>query len=49
MSMSTSPLGRGLSSLIPTKPSDSKPEIIATNNMPLDKGDRLLEVDINSI
>ena len=49
MSMSKSPLGRGLSSLIPNKTSESKTEIIATNNMSLDKGDRLLEVDINSI
>lgn len=49
MSMSKSPLGRGLSSLIPNKTSESKTEIIASNNILLDKGDKLLEVDINSI
>jgi ParB family chromosome partitioning protein len=48
--MSKSPLGRGLSSLIPNKASDqtTKPQVLQSENFPVSE-DKLLEVNINSI
>ncbi len=48
--MSKSPLGRGLSSLIPNKTSDqpSKAQVLQSENFPVSE-DKLLEVNINSI
>jgi ParB family chromosome partitioning protein len=48
--MSKSPLGRGLSSLIPNKTSDqtTKPQVLQSENFPVSE-DKLLEVNINSI
>jgi ParB family chromosome partitioning protein len=47
--MSKSPLGRGLSSLIPNKTSTLQSSVSTKNNSDLDKEDRLLEVDIEFI
>lgn len=47
--MSKSPLGRGLSSLIPNKTSTLQSSVSTKNNSDLDKEDRLLEVDIELI
>lgn len=48
--MSKSPLGRGLSSLIPNKTSNqtTKPQVLQSENFPISE-DKLLEVNINSI
>lgn len=47
--MSKSPLGRGLSSLIPNKKSESQATVSASQQDILLGADKLLEVDINSV